>query len=243
MKAWVLIPAYNEERTLGEVLSQLKRKDISILVIDDGSTDKTSYIAKQAKVNLIKNKKNSGKGISIKRGIKYLLENEQFDYVITMDADGQHSPSDLDKFLEEAERGEYFVVGNRMDNPQGMSFVRILTNKFMSWLISKIVKQKIPDTQCGFRLIKKDVLQEMRIETDKYQIESEFLIKAAHNGIPIKSIPIRSIYFRGLGSKINPIIDTIRFIKFLFAYAHSLHNIQKPKDPISGSRKNKTSKI
>jgi hypothetical protein len=78
------------------------------------------------------------------------------------------------------------------------------------------MQQRIPDTQCGFRLIKKEVLENISIETDNYQIESEILIKAARAGVSIKSIPVQSIYFQGAKSKINPILDTFRFIRFLF---------------------------
>ena len=123
---------------------------------------------------------------------------------------------DLDKFLKAAENNDDFVVGNRMQNPEGMPKIRVFTNKLMSWLISKITKQKIPDSQCGFRLIKRKVLEKLNIETNKFQIESEIIIKAARLGILIKSIPIRSIYYEKALSKIHPLLDTLRFIKFLF---------------------------
>ncbi|MCD6229154.1 MAG: glycosyltransferase family 2 protein [Candidatus Omnitrophica bacterium] len=216
MKVWVLIPAYNEEDTLGQILEELKKKSLSVLVVDDGSWDNTSRVAEDKRVVVIRNKRNFGKGLSIKRGIRYLLDKEDFDYLITMDADNQHSPQDLEKFLEEAKKGETFIIGNRMDEPRGMPKIRVFTNKLMSWFISKMVKQKIPDTQCGFRLIKRDILEKINIETDKYQIESEILIKAAKRGVRIKSIPIKSIYFKNAKSKINPIMDTIRFLKFIF---------------------------
>ncbi len=216
MKVWVLIPAYNEEDTLGQILDELKKKYLSVLVVDDGSWDNTSRIAEDKGVLVIRNRRNFGKGLSVKRGIRYLLDKENFDYLITMDADNQHSPRDLEKFLKEAEKGETFVIGNRMNDPRGMPKIRIFTNKLMSWLISKMVRQRIPDTQCGFRLIKRDVLEKINIETDKYQIESEILIKAAKKGVNIKSIPIKSIYFKNAKSKINPIMDTVRFLKFIF---------------------------
>jgi hypothetical protein len=135
-----------------------------------------------------------------------------------MDADGQHLPDDCDKFLNEAQNGECFVIGNRMQTPFGMPKIRIFTNRVMSWFISKIVGQKIPDTQCGFRLIRRDVLEGIKIETDKFEAESEILIRAAESGFVIKSIPIKSIYFKHKKSKINPFIDTIRFIKFIFSF-------------------------
>ncbi|OQX85819.1 MAG: hypothetical protein B6D55_06935 [Candidatus Omnitrophica bacterium 4484_70.2] len=215
-KIWVVIPAYNEEKTIGAILDDLKRKDISVLVIDDGSQDSTAEVVKEKGVPLIRNEKNLGKGLALKKGFDYLFKNEDFDYVVTMDADRQHSPEDLDKFLEAAENNEDFVVGNRMQNPEGMPKIRVFTNKLMSWLISKIAKQRIPDTQCGFRLIKRKVLEKLNIETNKFQIESEIIIKAARLGILIKSIPIRSIYYEKALSKIHPLLDTLRFIRFLF---------------------------
>ena len=215
MKVWVIIPAYNEETNIGKLLYALKDKQLSSIVIDDGSSDNTSMVADGIADIVLKNKNNLGKGLALKKGIVHLLSNKEFDYIITMDADNQHSPSDLDVFLREAGQNEAFVVGNRMNNPQGMPLARILTNKAMSWIISKIVGQKIPDTQCGFRLIKKSVLEKIDIKTDKFEIDSEIIIKAARNNFTIKSIPVKSIYFKNHTSRINPFFDTLRFIRFI----------------------------
>lgn len=215
MKVWIIIPAYNERFSLAGILDELKSKNFSILVVDDGSVDNTFEVAEKKADFVIRNEKNLGKGMSLKKGIDYLLGEKDFDYLITMDADGQHSPLDLDKFLEKANAGACFVVGNRMFNPIGMPKSRVITNKFMSWLISRIVKQRIPDTQCGFHLIKREVLEKIKIKTNNFEIESEILMKAARMGFSIESVPIRSIYFKSLHSRINPLVDTIRFIKFI----------------------------
>ncbi|MFH1900644.1 MAG: glycosyltransferase family 2 protein [Candidatus Omnitrophota bacterium] len=215
MKVWIVIPACNEGETLKQLLRELKKRGSSTLVIDDGSKDNTLEIAKKEADAIIRNETNLGKGGALKKGIAYLLENNNFEYIITMDGDGQHSPLDLENFLDEAQKGEYFIVGNRMGNHLGMSRIRVITNKFMSWFISKIVGQKIPDTQCGFRLIKKEVLERIRIKTNKFEVESEIIIKAAKAGFLIRSIPIRSIYSKHQRSKIHPLADTLRFIKFI----------------------------
>jgi len=215
MRVWVIIPAYNEKFSLAGIVDELKSKNFSVLVVDDGSIDNTYELAKRKADFVIRNDKNLGKGMSLKKGIAHLLKEVEFDYLVTMDADGQHSPSELGKFLQKAEDGAYFVVGNRMSNPIGMPKLRVITNKFMSWFISQIAGQRIPDTQCGFRLIKKEVLEKVKIETNNFEIESEILIKAARLGFPIKSISIKSIYFKSLHSRINPFIDTVRFIKFI----------------------------
>jgi len=215
MKIWVIIPAYNEEAALEDILREVKKKELSVLVIDDGSNDNTYSVAKNIADVAIRNQRNLGKGASLRKGITYLLQNKEFDYVITMDADGQHSPLDIDKFIQQADDGVDCIVGNRMDCPVGMPGIRILTNKWMSGFISKITNTKIPDTQCGFRMIKKEVLEGIIIKTKKYEVESEILISAAKAGFSIKSIPIRSIYFKNSQSKINPFIDTLRFFRFI----------------------------
>jgi glycosyltransferase involved in cell wall biosynthesis len=215
IKFAVIIPAYNEKPSLSGILDELKGRGFFILVVDDGSRDNTCELAAEKADFVIRNERNLGKGLSLKKGIDYLFKRSDFDYLVTMDADGQHSTADLDKFLREAESGAFFVVGNRMFNPAGMPGLRVVTNKFMSWFISRIAGQKIPDTQCGFRLIKREVLEKIRIKTNNFEIESEILIKAARSGFPIKSIPIKSIYFKRLHSRINPFLDTLRFIKFI----------------------------
>jgi len=224
MKIWVVIPAYNEEKNLANILKKIKAKGLFVLAVDDGSIDNTYVVAKKWADVTLHNIKNLGKGISLRRAISYLFDENNFDYIITMDGDGQHDIADLDKFLAEARKGTPFVVGNRMDNPIGMPRTRIITNRFMSWLISCITKQHIPDTQCGFRMIKRDVLEKIVINTKKFEIESEILIKAARSGFPIVSIPIQSIYSKNLRSKIRPFADTIRFIKFIFSLNNGIDN-------------------
>jgi len=221
MKVWVVIPAYNEGNALEMILRELRRKNLSILVVDDGSSDNTFEVAKGAADIVIRNEKNLGKGMSLNLAFRRLLKESEFDYVITMDGDGQHSHLDIDNFLKEAKKGEYFVLGNRMDKPYGMPKIRIITNKLMSWLISKMINQKIPDTQCGFRLIKKDILNKIKTKTNKFEMESEIIIKAAKKKFSIKSIPIRNIYFRRAESKINPFIDSLRFLRFIFFHSNS----------------------
>jgi glycosyltransferase involved in cell wall biosynthesis len=215
VKIWVIIPAYNEEATLAALIKRVKAKGLSVLAVDDGSIDNTYLVARKWADIALHNIKNLGKGITLRKAISYLMQEQEFDYVIIMDGDGQHSPNDLDLFLEKAKAGFPFVVGNRMDNPVGMPMTRIYTNKFMSKLISKIARQVIPDSQCGYRLIKREVLEKIIINTKKYEIESEILIKAARNGYVIISVPIQSIYSKNLRSKINPFVDTLRFLKFI----------------------------
>lgn len=216
MKLCVIIPTYNEENNIADLISRIKAQGLDVLIIDDGSVDNTYNIVKGFKeqVVLIKNEVNLGKGASLLRGFQYALDNN-YDAVITMDGDGQHDPGDIAFFTRLAQYSDSAVIiGNRMNRTKNMPLLRLLTNKFMSWLISLVAKQKIPDTQCGFRLIKKDVLKALDLSTDKFETESEILIQASRKGFKIESVPINTIY-ADEKSSINPFLDTVRFIRFI----------------------------
>ncbi|MBU0503353.1 MAG: glycosyltransferase family 2 protein [Candidatus Omnitrophota bacterium] len=214
MKACVIIPTYNESKDIGELTAKIRGQQLAILIIDDASRDNTGQIARENGAEVLRNEVNKGKGASLIRGFNYVIERD-FDAVITMDGDGQHLPEEIPEFIRAYQNGNYdIIVGNRMFNREGMPYTRVITNKFMSWLISSIAGQDIPDTQCGFRLIKKEVLKKIRLSTVRYETESEILIRAAREGFKIGSIPVKSIY-RGEKSQINPFNDTLRFIKFI----------------------------
>jgi hypothetical protein len=132
-----------------------------------------------------------------------------------MDGDGQHLPQELPHFLRAAQNSSAGIfVGNRMSNSKSMPLDRLLTNKFMSWLISVVAGQDIPDSQCGFRLIKKELLEKLDLKTSNYEIESEMLIRASRLGFKIEPVAIKTVY-TGTKSRINPLLDTLRFILFI----------------------------
>ncbi len=215
MRVCVIIPTYNESAAIGSIIRQIRRQGMGVAVIDDGSTDATAQISRDCGAIVLRNSKNQGKGFSLIRGLRFTL-NENFDAAITMDGDGQHCPDDIPHFIQKAESSEAgIIIGNRMRDSRRMPAIRILTNKFMSWFISKLIKQKIPDTQCGFRLIKKGLLERIKFTTRHFETESEILFQASRLGYKIESTPIRTIYQREK-SRINPFFDTIRFIDFIW---------------------------
>lgn len=214
MKTCVITPTYNEAKNIGEVVRQIRIQNLEVIVVDDGSEDNTSKIAKDNGALVLRNQNNEGKGASLIKGFNYALKNN-FDAVITMDGDGQHEASDIPYFIRLAAYSNSGIfMGNRMSKPKSMPWIRILTNKFMSWMISKIARQHIPDTQCGFRLIKREVLEKLDLKTRKYETESEILIKSSRLGFKIESVPIKAIYAREK-SQINPFVDSLRFIRFI----------------------------
>jgi len=217
MNICVIIPTFNEAKNIASIIKKLKNYNLEVLVIDDGSKDNTAEIAMSYGAKVIKNLKNLGKGASLIKGFNYALKNN-FDAVITMDGDGQHLPEDVPKFIQRAEQSESSIfIGNRMSDFYSMPLVRKLTNRIMSFFISLIIKQKVPDTQCGFKLIKRNFLEKLTLDTKHYETESEILIKTRKLGYKIESIPIRCIYL-SKKSQINPVLDTIRFIRFIIRY-------------------------
>jgi len=214
MRTCVIIPTYNESKAIAGLLGQVKAMDLDMIVVDDGSRDDTAQIARGCGARVLSNQRNSGKGASLIKGYSYAFSNG-FDAAITMDGDGQHSAEDIPVFIQKASSGDCGIVaGNRMGMTRGMPFVRILTNRFMSWVISLISGQSIRDTQCGFRLLKKAVFQRINLRTSNFETESEILIKASRAGFRIASVPVKTIY-AGQKSQINPFTDTLRFLRFI----------------------------
>jgi len=210
----VLIPAFNEGRTIGGIVKELKAQGVPVHVVDDGSSDDTAAVAESEGAMVFRHDKNTGKGASLRDGFKDVLK-EGFGSVLVMDGDGQHEIASIPDFFKVMEEtGCDIVIGNRMLDTASMPYIRQKTNIFMSYMISKVCGQRIPDTQCGFRLIKRKVLEEVKLESSNFEIESELIIRACRKGFRVSSVAIRTVYGDET-SKINPITDTVRFLSFL----------------------------
>lgn len=215
MKTAIVIPAHNEASNIGPLVEAVRGLGYDCVVIDDGSADKTAELAEQAHAIVLKTQVKSGKGKALKTGFDYVMNNG-YEALIVMDGDGQHAPSDIAAFVSCCQStGADIVSGNRLNNPQGMPLVRLATNRFMSLLISLFCHQHIPDTQCGFRLIRTNVLRAIKLESSDFEIETEVLIKASKKGFKITSVDIQTIYGDEV-SKIRPVRDTLRFIAYLW---------------------------
>ncbi len=215
IRVLIIIPAHNEAKAIAAVVTAVKRLGHSVVVIDDGSADDTAILAKTAGAAVISTGRRSGKGNALRQGFAYALK-EDIDAVITADGDGQHDPGDIRTFLDKYEATKAEVInGDRMHDPKGMPLLRLMTNKFMSWIISSICHRRIADTQCGFRFMTKEVLGQIKLECTDFEIETELLIQASKKEFRIENVPIASIY-RDEVSKIRPLRDTWRFIVYLF---------------------------
>src|SRR3954469_2371263 len=211
----VIIPAYEEEKHVAGVVRRTLEQLNHVLVVDDGSTDETASVARAAGAEVMVHPANRGKGETIKTGLHYWFD-RGMEFVVILDADGQHLPEEISRFvaLATGPTRAKFVVGNRMNDVARMPAVRRFVNRYMSGQISQVCGQKIPDTQCGFRLLHRDLIPELFGGAERFDYETEMLIFASRKGYRIDSVPITTVYSDEVSS-IHPVRDTIRFFKLM----------------------------
>jgi glycosyltransferase involved in cell wall biosynthesis len=207
----VLIPALNAERTLPSVVIDARAQLEPVLVIDDGSRDATSAVARAQGATVIRHEVNRGKGGALKTGFAWALENG-FDGVITLDADGQHLASEIPKFLRERERsGADLIIGGRAHLFGEMLPRRRMANRFSAACIALTSGAKITDSQSGFRFYSANLLRNMKLRTDGFDMESEVIVRAGRRGFRIVTIPIDLGFVDGIAtSHYKPLKDTLR---------------------------------
>ncbi len=214
----VLIPAYNAGATVGELLQRLARivPTRNILVVNDGSTDETASIARQYNVSVTAHAVNQGKGRALRTGFEAFNSLSLIEAVCTIDADLQHKPEDLVAFVEHMRlSGADIVVGRRNRAGTKMPVHRRLSNTITSALVSVRTGANVLDSQCGYRLIRKDVLQNVSTESSGFEAETEFLIRALNQGYKVDFVPIDTIYHGG-SSHMRNWTTTVNFVRVLF---------------------------
>jgi glycosyltransferase involved in cell wall biosynthesis len=212
-----IIPAYGEGRFIGKVVRQVLLYVQAVLVVDDGSSDNTATEAEAAGAKVIRHTTNLGKGAALKTGLEYAVSIDAAFYLF-LDGDGQHDPSEIPAFIDAINcSNAHLVVGNRLRNLKSMPLIRRWTNQFMSWQIGRICKIPIPDSQCGFRLARKDLLPVLMAPSNRFEFESESIILAAREGFRLCFVPIRTIY-ADQRSKIRPLRDTLRYLRLIRKY-------------------------
>lgn len=212
-----LIPAFNEARHIAAVVTKARAYVDKVIVIDDGSTDQTAQTAQSAGAQVFRHDVNRGKGAAIVTGLRLFAESDA-EFTVLLDADGQHDAAEIPKFVDAARQTDAAIaVGTRMDETRDMPQVRLRTNQFTSWVTGILARQRIPDSQCGFRLLRRSVLGDIKLSEGRFETETEMLIQAGRAGHKIVSVPIRTIY-EGQRSHIHPLRDTARFFRLVGKY-------------------------
>jgi len=195
INACVVIPTYNNARTLERVLRGVYAYTSAVIVVNDGSTDATAEIlARYPQLTTIHFPRNKGKGCALRRGLQE-AERRGFDYALTIDSDGQHYPEDIPGFIRDIQaNGEALLIGDRNMNQKGIPGKSSFGNRFSNFWFRFETGISLSDTQSGYRLYPLRRLRGIRFYTTKFEFEVEVIVKAAWRGIPIRNIPVKVLY-------------------------------------------------
>lgn len=194
MKIFIVIPAFNEEKRIGKLLDHLKKTKFPIIVIDDGSRDKTFQVAQKHTKFAFSHRVNLGKGAALKTGIELAIL-KGADAVILMDADGQHKIDDLPKFVNALHSQKYDVVIGSRNFSLGVPLVRYLGNKFASVLIRLMFGVYVSDLLCGYRAFTKEAYQKIKWQSTGYGIETEMITLIGKKNLRFCEVQVETVYF------------------------------------------------
>lgn len=238
----VIIPAYNEELSLPKLIHQLDKYFTreQILIADDGSVDNTLSIAEDLGIKTVKNTLNQGKGFVLRRAFMNVISQmPRIKWILTMDADGQHSTGDIPRFISTSERIPDLGIINGKRQYLQMPFVNRLSNIITSNWCNFWLKWNIDDLQCGFRLYNVENLREIidyGLKSRKFDLETELLFIAWLKGIKVTQIPITTVYAdERRRSRIKPAMDSLRWVYLGMRFGFKLQFFHK----IWITRKNK----
>ncbi|MBI3877004.1 MAG: glycosyltransferase family 2 protein [Verrucomicrobia bacterium] len=209
----VVIPCFNEAACIGRVVGEVRAFLPAMIVVDDGSADETGKFAAESGAEVVRHERNLGKGAALASGLRRARE-RGFAWALTMDGDGQHAPEDIPKLLAKADTSEAaLLIGDRMHAASQMPWLRRVVNRWMSRRLSARAGVELPDTQCGFRLMRLDAWSALRLETTHFETESETLLAFLRAGHAVEFVPVQVIYKREQ-SKIHPLRDAWRWLRW-----------------------------
>jgi len=214
-----IIPSYNEEAHVADVVGRSAAHGLDVLVVDDCSKDATGARASAAGAEVLRHETNRGKGAALATGFAWAGE-RGYEAAVTLDGDGQHDPAEIPRFLAcYARTGADIIVGTRMADSAGMPFDRKLTNWFMSAVLSWLAGRRLSDTQSGYRLVRTAAWRRLGLSTSGFDTESEMLVRACRMGMRVREVPVSTIYGDETSS-ISPGRDFVRWTRLLWRLGH-----------------------
>ena len=203
-----VIPTYNNGGTVADVIRGVLQQGLSVLVVDDGSTDGTEEVLKDLPVRVFRHPKNRGKGRALKTGLEEARK-LGYRFALTLDADGQHDPADIPALVAAA--GERtLVVGSRNLTAEGMPAGNTFANRFSNFWFTVQTGRKLPDTQTGFRVYPLEDLPSLKLLTSRYEAELTLLVFSAWKGLRLVPVPVRVYYPEDRVSHFRPFADFFR---------------------------------
>jgi glycosyltransferase involved in cell wall biosynthesis len=210
----VLIPSYKSADLLNRFIPVLIRKVPveNICVVDDASNDGTFEVCGSFNIKCLSHDVNRGKGAALSTGFGYLID-KGVSWIITMDADGQHSPDDLPSFLDEIRKNPSIgiCIGARNMKTGTMPLDRICSNRLTSWIMSTLSGARIIDSQCGYRIYSSELLRKIKIEYNRFEMESEVILKSVSERYAVSFTNVQTLYLDGK-SHISHFKDTFRWV-------------------------------
>lgn len=214
-----MIPAFNAEKSIIQVVEEVRRQGLDILVVNDGSSDATADCLDRLGVTAIRHCVNLGKGAALRTGFAWALKN-RFDGVITIDSDGQHDPTAIPLLASTAEdQGFDLLIASRSSQFREMAALRKRWNRFGVWCFRKRTGFTIEDSQSGFRYYSARLLQEVELLSEGYDMEMEILMKAWRQGFRLGSMPVAARVADGRAtSHYRPVRDTWKICMTFLRY-------------------------
>jgi len=191
----IVIPAYDESRTIGAVIRSLKARGYArIVVVDDASGDDTGELARQEGALVVRHVVNRGVGGALGTGLQAALR-LRAAVIVTFDADGQHDPGDIPRLVEPIERGEVdAVIGSRLLDPRGMPWSRRVANRLANLATYVLFGARTTDSQSGLRAFSRQAAERIRIRTSGMEVSSEIIAEIARNRLEWREVAVRAIY-------------------------------------------------
>ena len=218
MNVCALIAAFNEERSVGAVVEGVRRFVPDVVVVDDGSTDRTAACAAAAGATVLTRPGNGGKGAAVRAGLDHVLAGEH-SHVLLIDADFQHDPADIPRLLAAAGRGCDLVLAERTFVKGSMPTARYYSNRIGSWILSRFIGTDVADTQCGFRVVRTERLRAVRLTATGYELETEMLIKLVRQRAVLGHVDVAARYDVA-NSKLRSVRDTFRTCMMAVRYRY-----------------------
>jgi glycosyltransferase involved in cell wall biosynthesis len=208
-----VIPAYNNEATVGAVVRDVRQLGLEVLVVDDGSSDGSAACAETEGATVVRHGRNMGKGHALVTGFRQALDHGGAA-VVTLDADGQHAVQDLPRLLEHAGTAD-LVIGKRRLDLEVMPRTSFIGNSVSTFFISLFCGKQFPDTQSGYRVYSERLLRALPLQGGHFETETELLMRAALLGLEIKWVRVETLYDNGVTphhTNFHNLFDTLRVI-------------------------------
>lgn len=212
----IAIPCYQGARTVADVVRGAKASGHEVVVVDDGSTDDSAKVAEAAGATVLRHAANHGKGAALQTAFAYATQRGA-DAVLSMDADGQHDPAEIENLVA-AHRANptAFVIGTRSFDPKDMPRRSRIGNRISTWWISRFAGLTYADTQSGYRVYPRALYESVRLKSTRFETEAELLLWAAKKDLPLVEVPIGTIYGADRVTHFHGARDTWRIIRLVF---------------------------